>query len=431
MPDYTSTIDKLLKQLFPIHRSISGKGNRDTLEAIQEIVPLDILEYPSGEKVYDWEIPKEWSIRDAWIKDSNGRKIIDLGNSNLHIVNYSSPVRKKASLEELKKHLYFIEELPNAIPYRTSYYKSDWGFCLSYNSFMKNFHKGNTYEVYIDSDFTDGSISIGEFVVPGKQTQEHLISTYICHPSMANDNLSGIIITALIAKELSQKKLNYSYRFVFLPETIGAISYCANNEDTLKKIKAGFVITTGGGPGPFGYKQSFDTANPINYFIEQTFQENNISYKTYPFCPYGSDERQYSSQGFRINTASITKDKYYEYEYYHTSLDNLDFVKPEFINQTLNIYIQAIQKLDKNLTYLNTQPYCESMLSKYNLYPKTGGGLKPAKGIENGLHILLWLLFYCDGSKTLLDIAKQLEMPLELIYENALLLENKGLLKIA
>ena len=428
--NYEKEIDKFLKRLFPITRSITGEGNRKTLKILQEIIPLKILEYPTNQKVYDWTIPKEWNIKDAWIKDSKGNKIIDFKQNNLHVVSYSTPINKKMSFEELKKHLHYLEYLPDAIPYRTSYYNKNWGFCLSYNQFKK-LDENEEYEVFIDSELFDGSLSIGEVLIEGKSREEYLISCYICHPSMANDSLSGVITTAFLAKELLKMKneLEHSYRIIFIPETIGAITYLANNEDKMKKIEAGLVITTCGGSGSFGYKQSWNENHWINQMVEDVFQENNINFIKYPFDIHGSDERQYSSQGFKINCVTISKDKYYEYDFYHTSLDNLDFVKPYALNKSLNLYLQLINKMDKNIFYKNLHPKCEVMLSKHDLYPKTGGNFIPGKNIS-ALDIILELLLLCDGTIDLYTIAKKLNIEIELIYNEAKKLVKKQILKV-
>ena len=427
--NYEKEIDKYLKRLFPINRSITGEGNRKTLKILRELIPLKILDYPTNQKVYDWTIPKEWNIKDAWIKDSKGNKIIDFKQNNLHVVSYSTPINKKMSFEELKKYLHYLEYLPDAIPYRTSYYNKNWGFCLSYNQFKK-LDENEEYEVFIDSELFDGSLNIGEILIEGKSREEYLISCYICHPSMANDSLSGVITTAFLAKELLKMKneLEHSYRIIFVPETIGAITYLANNEDNMKKIKAGLVITTCGGPGSFGYKQSWNENHWINKMVEDVFKENNINFIKYPFDVHGSDERQYSSQGFKINCVTISKDKYYEYDFYHTSLDNLNFVKPYAINKSLNLYLQLINKMDKNIFYKNLYPKCEVMLSKHDLYPKTGGNFIPGKNIS-ALDIILELLFLCNGSVDLYEISKKLNVNIMLVYNASKKLEKKQFLK--
>ncbi len=430
--DYTKEINELLKKLFPIPRSITGEGTRKTLKILQGLVPeLNIVEYPSGENVYDWVIPPEWEIKEAWIKNSKGEVILDYKNNPLHVVFYSQPVHKILSFSELQKHLYYLPNLKEAIPYRTFYYTQNWGFCLSYNHLKKYFREDENYEVFIDATFKKGSLSIGEVLIKGKSKKEYLISTYICHPNLANDNLSGIITTVFIARELlkHQKRLNYSYRIIFVPETIGAISYCAHNEKEMKNIDMGLVITTCGGPGKFGYKMSFDEKDEINQMVEDVFADLGINdFIKYPFSLAGSDERQYSSQAFRINCITITKDKYYEYPYYHTSLDDLNFVRAEFINQSLNLYLHLILNyLDKNIFYEATKKHCEVFLSKYDLYPKLGGAFLPESRLKRH-EIALYLMFYCDGNTSLYNISKKLKINLQDIYEIAVELENKGLL---
>ena len=425
-------IDNYLKRLFPITRSITGNGNRETLKILQEIIPLDILEYPTGQKVYDWTIPKEWNIKNAWIKDSSGNKIIDFKISNLHVVSYSTPIKKKMKLAELKENLHYLENLPDAIPYRTSYYDENWGFCVSYNQYKKLFKEDEEYEVYIDSELSNGSMSIGELIINGKSSKEILISCYICHPSMANDSLSGVLLTAFLTKELMKLDLNYTYRIVFVPETIGAIAYCANNELHMKNIKEGLIITTCGGPGKFGYKQSWNKNHSINNMVEDVFQENKIDFIPYSFDIHGSDERQYSSQAFKINCITISKDKYYEYDYYHTSLDNLEFVKGKYINESLKLYYSLILKMEQNLRFKNLMPACEVMLSKHDLYPKMGGTINQLTSTtkKNELDIILELLFYCNGEISLYDLSKQMNVDLDILYEIAVKIKNKYILEI-
>lgn len=431
MVDATSEIQSYLERLFGITRSITGDGNRETLQILQEIVPLTIQEYPSGESVFDWVIPKEWNIKDAWIKNSKGEKLVDFKVSNLHVVSYSMPVDTKMDFKDLDKHLHYLKDLPDAIPYRTSYYNQSWGFCLSYNQYKMFFHDGEEYEICIDSEFKEGSLSIGELLIRGRSSKEHLLSCYICHPSMANDSLSGVVTTAFLARQLlqKQKELEYSYRIVFVPETIGAISYCAQNKASMKKIDSGLVITTCGGNGEYGYKQSFDPEHVINEMVEDVFKENQIAFIEYPFDIRGSDERQYSSQGFRINTVTITKDKYYEYPYYHTSLDNLDFVTSQNINRSLNLYLQLVEKMDKNVKYRNLYPHCEVMLSKHDLYPKTGGAFLPQENSFAVLDTILWSLFYLDGNMELYKLSKKLDISFELLYEVVQMLEQKKILQ--
>jgi len=440
-------IDQYMRRLFPITRSITGPGNRETLHILQELVPLAIKEYLSGAPVYDWIIPDEWQVRDAWIKDTDGNKLVDFQQSNIHLVSYSEPVHKKVKYEDLKDHLHTQPDMPDAIPYRTSYYKRDWGFCITHEQSDHLQQTSTPLEVFVDSEFDpNGSLTIGELLIPGESEQEILISTYICHPSLANDNLSGAVMTAFLARELlKQPKPKYSYRIIWVPETIGAIAYCAVNETAMKKITTGLVVTTVGGPGSFGYKQCFNNNHPLNTIIEDVFQQEDIDYITYPFDIHGSDERQYSSQGFRINTASITKDKYYEYPQYHTSLDNLDFVKPEQIEQTLNLHRKVLDELNalealtfplesltfnhSPLTYKNLYPNCEVMLSKHDLYPKTGGAQLPGAVVMSELDMILWLLWYADGMMQLDSIASQLDVSASILKRVADRLVDRNILQ--
>jgi aminopeptidase-like protein len=440
-------INRYLQRLFPINRSITGDGNRETLRILKEVAPSEIKEYSSGEKVYEWTRPDEWNVKDAWIKDADGNKLIDFKLNNVHLVGYSEPIHKKISFIELKDHLFTHDDLPDAIPYRTTYYKRDWGFCATQAQYNSLSTAKNPLEVCIDSKFNPaGSLSIGELLIPGESKQEILISTYICHPSLANDNLSGAVMTAFLARELLRlSKPKYSYRIIWVPETIGAITYCSMNEKEMKAINIGLMITTVGGSGEFGYKQSFDQSHNINSVIEGVFKQEGLDYITYPFDIHGSDERQYSSQGFRINMVSITKDKYYEYPYYHTSLDNLDYVKAKYILQTLQVYLKVFDKLtvdfnkskvqllgikSKTDIYKNKYPNCEIMLSKHGLYPQTGGAQLPELGGKSELDLILWLLWFSDGSNSLYDIAHKLDCQVEILKRIARNLTDKGLLQV-
>jgi aminopeptidase-like protein len=433
MTEIAAEIDHYLKRLFPVCRSITGPGNRESLRILQEIAPLEIKEYPSGTPVYDWIIPDEWIVCDAWIKDANGSKLVDFRNSNIHLVGYSEPIKRKIDFFELKNHLHFRDDLPEAVPYRTTYYQRNWGFCVTRHQYEMLKQAKEPFEIFVDSEFKkDGSLTIGELLIPGMSAEEILISTYICHPSLANDNLSGMVMTSFLARELlRQKPARYSYRIVWVPETIGAIAYCAFNEAALKKIRQGFVVTCVGGPGKYGYKQSFEPAHALNSAIEESFRAEGIGdYITYPFDIHGSDERQYSSQGFRINVASISKDRYYEYPFYHTSLDDLSFISASNVSRSLDLHLGVLKRLnewDDGPIYRRLDPHCEVMLSKYGLYPETGGGQLPNTVITE-LDLRLWLLFLCDGRQPLYVIANRLGVPLAHLQREAHLLEQKGLL---
>lgn len=420
----------VLEHLFPLCRSLTGEKNRETLRILSNILPLAIHEVPTGTKVYDWIIPNEWNIRDAWIADSKGRRIVDFRASNLHVVSYSEPIALQMNWDQLSSHLHIHKELPDAIPYRTSYYQHGWGFCLTHSQYSELKQLQGPFEVVIDSDLRQGSLSYGECIIHGKSKKEILISSYICHPSMANDNLSGVILAAFLGRQLSRRNdLNFSYRFVFVPETLGAITYCFKNEQAMKNIDIGIVITTVGGPGKYGYKQCWDRSHPINQIVEEVLEQAQEDFITYPFDIHGSDERQYSSQGFRINCITITKDRYYEYPEYHSSLDNLDFVTASQLEKSLQIYMQLIDKLEARHIYRNRNPNGEVMLSRYNLYSLVGGALHPLLNGRSDLDIILWLLFWCDGNTAIEDIARKLNLKNEIVYECAETLTKHGILE--
>jgi aminopeptidase-like protein len=429
--DLVEEIDAYLKRLFPLCRSITGEPNRETLRILQEIIPLTIHEVPSGAVVYDWTIPEEWNIHNAWIADLSGRYIVDFRASNLHIVSYSLPVNSIICWAELKNHLHFHPQFDDAIPYRTSYYERNWGFCVTQKQYNEMEKLGGPFIVTIDSELKSGSLTYGEYLIRGQSNNEILISCYICHPSMANDSLSGVVLTAFLARYIANlEKRHWTYRIVFVPETIGAIAYCANNETAIKKIDMGLVITTVGGPGTFGYKRSYDSSHPINAMIERVFKETETKFITYPFDIHGSDERQYSSQGFRINTATICRDRYYEYDYYHSSLDNLNYVTAAQIFETLNLYIRLIKKFEARKVYRSRIQYGEVMLSRHNLYPVTGGAQRPEHGGRTELDLILWLLFYCDGNLSIDDIADKLDVDAQVLAVLADDMVKKSVLEI-
>ena len=430
MTEIVSEIDRYLKRLFPICRSITGNGNRESLRILQELVPLTIHEVHSGTQIYDWIIGDEWNIRDAWIATLDGRRVIDFNANNLHVVSYSEPLRGTFTWVQLQPHLYTHPDLQDAIPYRTSYYKRDWGFCVTHAQYRELERLGGSFEVVIDSTLKPGSLSYGELLLSGQSKQEILLSCYICHPSMANDSLSGVLLTAFLARELmARTNLHYTYRIVFVPETIGAITYCAYNEAAMKQIDIGLVITTVGGQGKFSYKQSFDKDHVINTLIEQVFAETSVEFITYPFDIHGSDERQYSSQGFGINVAAIYRDRYYEYLQYHTSLDNLNFVTGVQIHETLVLYRRLIDKFEARRIYRNRIPHCEVMLSRHDLYPATGGFQCPELGGRSELDLILWLLFLCDGRRDMDSIATRLQISSEKLCSIVGRLVEKGLLE--
>ncbi len=430
-------LDTLLKTLFDLNRSLTGEGNRRTFKILQGIIPLKVYEYASGTSVYDWTVPDEWVIRDAYIKGADGKKLIDFGESNLHVVGYSTPVDQKMCFDELAPHLHYLDSNPEAIPYRTRYYERDWGFCLSKRQFQQLKDVSGPLTVFIDSAFKpDGSMMVAELLIPGKTDKEFLVSTYCCHPSMANDNLSGLLTTTYLARDLLSAGMpQHSWRFVFVPETIGAIAYLQHNEAAMKRLLGGLVVTTCGGPGALGYKETFLGDHLVDRAIRLAFRDRKVEPIRYSFVPDGSDERQYSSPGFRIPVASITKDKYYEYPQYHTSLDNLDFVDGSQIAKSLGLYRDVIRILDENLAFKSTEPYGEPQLSKRGLYPSTGGyinqpGTDPLEMIEADIDAMTWLLFLGDGQNDLVTVAERSGLATSRVYDCARQLSKAGLIEL-
>ena len=403
----------LVEALFPICRSITGDGVRKSLGIISEIIPIQIHEVPSGKKVFDWEVPKEWNIKDAYIKDAAGTKILDFKNSNLHVLNYSTPIHKKVSLEELKKHLYYLPEYPDWIPYRTSYYKEDWGFCMSFNQFQSL--KEETYEVCIDAMLAPGNLTYGEFFIQGKSTEEVLISTHICHPSLANDNLSGISVATFLAAHLQKSQPHYSYRFVFIPGTIGAITWLALNESNVDKIKHGLVLSLLGDSGHFTYKKSRRDTAEIDQIVKHVFDSNKSSGKIIDFFPYGYDERQYCSPGFNLPVGSLTRATYGQYNQYHTSADDLSLLSVKNLQESLTLTLDIIQYIEGNRRYRNLNPKCEPQLGKRGLYNLKGG----SNDTKEFQMALLWTLNYADGAHSILDVSKKSGISFSMLREAA------------
>lgn len=414
-----------VKDLFPICRSITGPGVRETLGYIQQIIPeLKIQQIPSGTEVFDWAVPEEWIIRDAYIKDEGGNKIIDFNDHNLHVVGYSEPVDQWMSLEELDKHLYSIPDQPNAIPYVTSYYKRRWGFCLTHN--QRETLKSGKYHVVIDSEFKkNGVMNYGEIVLPGESEEEILLSTYICHPSMANNELSGPVVTTALAemlKTISDRR--YTYRIVFVPETIGAIAYISLHKEYLKqKVIAGYQITCVGDdrtysylPSRYGNTLADRAALHVLNFTVKDFDE-------YSFLERGSDERQYCSPGIDLPLCSVMRSKYGTYPEYHTSLDNLELVTADGLEGAFNVYQKIIDTLENNHVPVSVN-FCEPQLGKRNLYPTLS-----QKGQNASVREIINFMAYADGNNDLIEISNILGTPSNKTMEIQKLLLEHDLLK--
>lgn len=408
-------------ELYPICRSISGDGLRSTLSRIRERIPLTIHEVPTGTAVFDWTVPKEWNIRDAYIAGPTGERVVDFRNSNLHVVNYSRPVHAKPSLSELRPHLFTIPEHPDWIPYRTSYYKEDWGFCLSHNQLLA-LTEGE-YEVCIDSTLEDGSLSYGELFLPGRSTDEVLISCHACHPSLANDNLSGLSVATFLAQHLMGRELRYSYRFLFIPGTIGAITWLARNREDAARIRHGLVLTCIGDSGGFHYKKSRRGDAEIDRAAAVALRHCGESAEVLDFSPYGYDERQYCSPGFNLPVGCLMRSVWGTFPEYHTSADNLNFIRPESLAGSLRVCASIIEVLEENRTCVNQMPWCEPQLGKRGLYRSTGG-----ESIAQEITARLWVLNLSDGSHSLLDIAERSALPFSAIRDAADVLTEAGLL---
>jgi aminopeptidase-like protein len=413
---------RLIEDLYPICRSITGDGLRQTLNRIGEIIPIEIHEVPTGAQVFDWTMPREWNVRDAWVKNAAGEKVIDFQRSNLHLLNYSIPIRQKMPLAELREHLHTLPDRPDWIPYRTSYYEETWGFCLSANELARL--EDGEYEVCIDASLQDGSLTYGEYYLRGKRTDEVLLSCHACHPSLCNDNLSGVALVAAIAEMLQGVALEYSYRFLFIPGTIGSIAWLARNEQQAFQIRHGLVAACVGDPGKFHYKRSRRGNAEIDRAVTCVLKTSGEQFDVRDFTPYGYDERQYCSAGFNLAVGSLTRTPHGEFPEYHTSADNLDFVRPQSLAGSLAIYVSVLRTLENNGRYINTSPKCEPQLGKRGLY-RTLGGLPNAGQIEMAL---LWVLNFSDGDHTLLDIAERSKLPFDTIHHAAQLLIEKQLL---
>lgn len=394
-----------LVKLFPYNRSITGNGVRQTLDAILKEIPIKKTSMQSDTKVFDWTIPEEWNVEVAQIYDPDGNLLVDFKDNNLFLMGYSTAFKGELTLNELKKHIITDEKKPDWIPYSTSYYKDFWAFCLPYN-FVKNMKKG-LYKVEINSNKKNGELVYAEAYIDNKARKDVLISSYICHPSMANDSLSGVVLAVQLYKELKKEKnLNYNYRFLFTPETIGTICFLHNNRKKIKSnLEYGLVATCVGDSGAFTYKKSRNEKSNINRIAEYIFSNNNISGNVVEFSPLGSDERQYCSPGFDLDVGVLTRSMYGKFPEYHTSADNLDFVSEKNLKESLNTYLDIIRAYEANCVFSRTIPFCEPQMGRYDLYRVVGGAGKDSLDLLTQKH--MWILNYADGETDLLTISKK------------------------
>lgn len=412
----------LMTDLYPICRSITGDGVRRTLERIGADVPLETFEIPSGTTVFDWEVPREWNVREAWIEDESGCRVVDMRDHTLHLMSYSVPVDAVMTLDELEPHLHSIPEHPDWIPYRTSYYRDDWGFCLAHR--VREGLKPGRYRVRVDSTLAPGTLTYAECLVPGRSSDEVLLFTHVCHPSLCNDNLTGIALASILAAELGRSTPRFTYRFVFAPGTIGSITWLAHNEDTVRRVHHGLVLGLAGDPGPLTYKRSRRGDTEIDRIAEFVLAGMEPATRVIAFSPYGYDERQLCSPGFDLPVGRLTRTPNSEYPEYHTSADNFDLIDRGALAESLFACASILKVAEQNASYVNLSPKCEPRLGKRGLYRPTGGQ-HPGE-FE---HALLWVLNQSDGSHSLLDVAEKSQLPFDVVAAAAEALEEVELLR--
>ncbi len=413
----------LIKELYPICRSITGEGVRETLRIIQKRVPLEIQEVPSGTKVFDWTVPPEWNVTDAYVMNREGKRVIDFQSHNLHLMSYSVPVRKKMTLEELRPHLFSLPAHPEWIPYRTSYYKENWGFCMRHVDFEEL--SDEEYDVVIDSTLQAGSLTYGQLYLPGETSDEVLVSCHVCHPSLCNDNLSGITVAVKLAETMAARSRRYSYRFLFIPGTIGSITWLAQNEKIVPCIRHGLVITGVGDAGNVTYKKSRQGNAEIDRAMTHVLRHSGEAHSIIDFSPYGYDERQYCSPGFNLPVGCFMRTLHGQYPEYHSSADNLNLVRSESLSRSYADCLQTFELLEANRVYVSQNPRCEPQLGRRGLYRAVAGQQ------ENQCRelALLWVLNMSDGRHALLDIADRAALPFGQIQSAAEALVEAGLLK--
>ncbi|NNF58141.1 MAG: DUF4910 domain-containing protein [Rhodothermaceae bacterium] len=405
-------LHRCVSALYPLHRCITGEGLRATLQVIGQKIPLAIREVPTGTPVLDWAVPKEWEIREAWIATADGRRIVDLAASPLHVIQYSTPVRARMTLRDLRPYLHTLPDQPDLVPYRTSYYHETWGFCLAQHVLDDVAEGGEDQElqICIDSRLFEGALSYGECVIPGESEEEILFSAHACHPALANDNASALAVATALARDLLDRpRRRYTYRFLFAPGTIGALTWLAQNQDRLHRIRHGLVLANLGDAGGLTYKQTrrgtLGAPLPIDRAVAYALRESGVVIR--PFEPTGYDERQFGSPGFDLPVGRLTRTPHGEYPEYHTSGDTPALLTPEALEASFDALIRIVDVLEGDAVYRNTQPYGEPQLGRRGLYRPTGG---PAD-TPAAQRALLWVLNLSDGAHSLLDIAEQAALP--------------------
>ncbi len=412
----------LVADLYPLCRSITGEGVRETLRRLKRYIDVALHEVPSGTQVFDWTVPKEWNIRDGYVKNAAGERVIDFQESNLHVVSYSVPVRTRMSLAELKEHLFSIPEHPDWVPYRTFYYREQWGFCISHRQ-LQSLEEGE-YDVCIEASLAPGHLTYGEYYLPGATDDEVLISCHVCHPSLCNDNLSGIVVAAFLAKHVLARSRRYSYRFLFIPGTIGSITWLSRNEARVGRIRHGLVLSCLGDSGEPTYKKSRRGDAEIDRVVARVLREEGRGDRTVEFFPYGYDERQFCSPGFDLPVGCLMRTPHGQYPEYHTSADDLSLVKPASLADSLARCLRVLDMLEANKVYISQNQRCEPQLGKRGLYPLVGG----QADVGTDELALLWVLNLSDGRHSLLDIAERSSCSFHSLKRAATVLAGHGLL---
>jgi aminopeptidase-like protein len=413
----------LMRRLFPLCRSLTGEGVRATFDVLDEQIPLARTEIPSGSRVCDWIVPDEWNLRDAHITGPDGTRVLDWRDSNLHVVSYSEPVRARLSLEELRERVHTLPEQPDLTPYRTSYYERTWGFCFSDRALLEL--PPGEYEVVIDSTLEPGHLTYAEHRVPGHGPMEVLVSTYVCHPSLANDNLSGIAVATMVAKGLQGRSLRHSYRFLFAPGTIGPLAWLDRNRDGLDRVAHGVALSCIGDAGELTYKRSRGGGAEVDLAMETVLRDSGESHRILPWEPWGGDERQFCSPGFDLPVGALMRTPHGEFDGYHTSADTLELIRPESLAGAVERCLELVEVLESNRTCTNLSPFGEPQLGRRGLYRSAGGAVES----PDEERAMLWVLNQSDGDTSLLEIARRSGLSFPIVSRAGERLERAGLLE--
>ena len=414
---------ELMQRLFPLCRSLTGDGVRATFDLLEAEIPITRTEIPSGTKIFDWIAPAEWNIRDAYIADAEGMRVVDFQRSSLHVVSYSEPVRTTLPLDALRERLHTLPDQPDVVPYRTSYYERTWGFCLSHRQLLEL--APGDYEVVIDSTLEPGHVTYAEATIEGEGEEEVLVSTYVCHPSLANDNLSGIAVATMLARELLERPLRHTYRFLFAPGTIGPLAWLHQNQDGLDRIEHGLTLSCIGDGGDFTYKRSRQGDAEVDRAMETVLRDSGAAHRVLPWEPWGGDERQFCSPGFNLPVGCLMRTPHGEFAGYHSSADGMERIRPASLAEAVGTCLELVEVLETNRRYTNLRPYGEPQLGRRGLYRSAGG----AVATPDDERALLWVLNQSDGSASLLDVARASGLRYPVVRRAAERLEQAGLLR--